>query len=128
GWSLLSAGKAPVLEPVATSFRSWAQYLSQRALQPSVLGELEYWQRVLTGGELLPGARVDASRDCIATSGSLRFTLPVEITEALLTAVPAAFYAQINDVLLTALALAALQWRRDHTSVTGPSIVIDLEG
>jgi len=36
GWSLLSAGKAPVLEPVATSFRRWTQYLSVRAHQPSV--------------------------------------------------------------------------------------------
>ncbi|HKT51763.1 MAG TPA: amino acid adenylation domain-containing protein, partial [Candidatus Angelobacter sp.] len=87
-----------------------------------------YWERAAAGAELLPGARLDGEIDCIATSGNLRLTLPVALTETLLTAVPEAFYAQINDVLLTGLALAALQWRRDRTSVTESSIVLDLEG
>ena len=41
-----------------------------------------------------------------------RLTLPPERRTALLTTVPAAFHAGVNDVLLTALALAVADWRR----------------
>jgi amino acid adenylation domain-containing protein/non-ribosomal peptide synthase protein (TIGR01720 family) len=55
-------------------------------------------------------------------------TLPIDLTTALLTSVPEAFYAQINDVLLTALALASFQWRRLYTTTDDGTITINLEG
>ena len=128
GWAMLSAGKPAVLEPVSTAFGSWTQHLMQRAQQESILTEIEHWERTAAGADLIPGAQLNQDQDCIVNSGALRLTLPVLLTEALLSAVPAAFYAQINDVLLTALALAVLRWRRDHASVAESSIVIDLEG
>ncbi|HST78122.1 MAG TPA: condensation domain-containing protein, partial [Verrucomicrobiae bacterium] len=128
GWAMLSAGKPLVLEPVSTSFGAWTQYLFRCAQQESILTEVEHWERTAAGAELIPGAQLDPDQDCIANSGALRVTLSVPTTEALLSAVPAAFYAQINDVLLTALALAVLRWRSDRGFDAESSIVIDLEG
>ena len=54
--------------------------------------------------------------------------MPVDLTTALLTSAPEAFYAQINDVLLTALALASFQWQRFYSATNDSTITIDLEG
>ncbi len=103
-WQAIVRGEAPMLEPVATPFRRWAEYLSERANQQAVLSELGYWKTALSGAPLLPGKLLEPAKDNIASAGNLRVSLPIELTTALLTSVPEAFYAQINDVLLTALA------------------------
>ena len=54
-WEAMVRGEAPTLEPEATPFRRWAQYLSERANHQSVLSELEYWKTALSGSPLLPG-------------------------------------------------------------------------
>ena len=71
---------------------------------------------------------LETAKDNIASAGNLRVSLPVELTTALLTSVPEAIYAQINDVLLTALALASFQWRRRYSATDDTTITIDLEG
>ncbi|WP_033018482.1 condensation domain-containing protein, partial [Streptomyces rimosus] len=50
-------------------------------------------------------------------------SLSARWAEPLLTTVPAAFRAGVNDVLLTALALAVVRWRG-----AGSGLVLDLEG
>ncbi len=42
------------------------------------------------------------------------------MTEPLLTEVPAAFHGRVNDVLLTGLALAVAEWRRERGRPTRP--------
>ena len=117
-----ASGRPPRLEPVGTPFRAWAEHLAERARSASILGELPAWEAILDGaGALLPGAALDGSRDTLASAVQLAVSLRPEITAALLTRVPTAFHAQINDVLLTALAVAIEQWR------PGP-VLIDLEG
>ena len=69
--------------------------------------ELPTWQAIAAGGApLLPGAVLDPAR---RHRGRSWRTWPSacrrRLTAALLTSVPAAFHAGINDVLLTALAL-----------------------
>ena len=71
---------------------------------------------------------LEPAKDNIASAGNLRVSLPIELTTALLTSVPEAFYGQINDVLLTALALASFQWRRCYSATEDRTITIDLEG
>ena len=46
-WEAIVRGEAPMLEPEATPFRRWAEYLSERASQQAVLSELEYWKTAL---------------------------------------------------------------------------------
>ena len=115
-WKAVVSNEMPVLEPVTTSFRHWAKYLSQRANQQPVLSELGYWKTALSGAPLLPERLLEPAKDNIASAGNLRVSLPTEVTMALLSSVPEAFHAQINDVLLTALALASFQWRRVYST------------
>jgi aspartate racemase len=120
-------GEAPVVQPVATSFRVWAQHLVEQATTAAVQAELPAWEALLDRGRLLlPGVVLDPTRDTVAGAGWLRQVLPVELTTALLTTVPAAFHARIHEVLLAALAVAVVAWRRDDAEAGG--ILINLEG
>ncbi|MFC3820483.1 condensation domain-containing protein, partial [Planomonospora venezuelensis] len=165
-WEAAGRGEEPVLDPVPTSFRTWARRLHAEAQVRE--GELGLWTRILEGdgraedalaawrdqGEDAPAAgcgpegdgpgarpdaaqgtggalpdsrgaepgRLDPARDTFGTQGHLTLELPPEITEPLLTTVPAAFHGRVNDVLLAGLALAAAR-------CTGrESILLDLEG
>ncbi|MBV6601905.1 hypothetical protein JL996_19015, partial [Acinetobacter baumannii] len=64
----------------------------------------------------------------MATAGRLVLNLPSALTSALLTQVPALFHARINDVLLTAFALAVADWRQRRMPGCDPSVLFDLEG
>ncbi|MER6146360.1 amino acid adenylation domain-containing protein, partial [Streptomyces sparsogenes] len=121
------AAAPAALQPVGTSFRQWAQALTDQANTPGLLGELELWKSVLATPDPPLGTRpLDPARDTAARAQRLTVTLPPEHTEPLLTRVPALFHAQINDVLLTALTLAVTRWRADRGQHT-TSLLIDLE-
>ena len=129
-WSAVVRGKAPELEAVGTPFRAWAQHLVEQARTPALLAELPLWEAILKGGRpLIPGAVLDPVRDVVSSAGHLRVELPAELSSALLMAVPVAFHARINDVLLGALAVAVAGWRRarGYGGADG-SVLVDLEG
>ncbi|MQT05620.1 condensation domain-containing protein, partial [Streptomyces jumonjinensis] len=54
--------------------------------------------------------------------------MPSEVTAELLTRVPAAFHAGIDDVLLTGLTAAIAEWRDTRTTAGGSAILVDVEG
>jgi non-ribosomal peptide synthase protein (TIGR01720 family) len=58
----------------------------------------------------------------------LTLRLPTELTGPILSTVPAAFHAGVNDVLLTALALAVAGWRRRRDLGSSSGVLIALEG
>ncbi|WP_330330499.1 amino acid adenylation domain-containing protein [Streptomyces sp. NBC_00536] len=121
-------GAAFTPEPVGTSFRRWAQHLTAAAGEPDRIRELPLWRGLLSGPDpLLTDRPLDAS-DTLATAGHLTLRLPAEVTEPLLGRVPAAFNAQINDVLLTALAVAVADWRRGRGRGETSSVLVGLEG
>ena len=129
-WSAVVRGQTPELERVGTPFRAWAQHLAQEAGRPALLAELPLWEAILESGRpLIAGAVLDRVRDSFSSAGGLRVELPVELTSALLTAVPAAFHAGINDVLLGALAVAVAGWRGARgPGGTEGGVLVDLEG
>ncbi|MFC7825002.1 amino acid adenylation domain-containing protein [Streptomyces sp. NPDC057375] len=111
-WQDVSAGREAALEPVGTSLRRWARHLHELAHEPETTAELSHWTRVLQHADApLGGRALDPARDTSGTTGHLTLELPSEVTEPLLTTVQAAFHAEINDVLLTAFALAVRDWR-----------------
>ncbi|TVT55694.1 amino acid adenylation domain-containing protein, partial [Amycolatopsis rhizosphaerae] len=127
-WRSAVAGEVPVVEPVLTSMPTWALALAEEARRPSRVRELEVWQRALAPAAPNLGSRpLNPALDVARTVRSLSVSLPAEQTGALLTAVPAAFHAGINDVLLTALALA-VGHRRGVSPRSGSEVVLDLEG
>ncbi|ELP62044.1 non-ribosomal peptide synthetase [Streptomyces turgidiscabies] len=122
-WTAVVAGRQPELPAVGTSFRRWAKVLGEQARTPSRVAEAELWHGVTDAPRTPLGTRpLDPDRDTAATTRSLRLTLPPETTGALLTTVPAAFRAGVQDVLLTGLALAVA----DHQGT--PHVVLDIEG
>ncbi|WP_217212442.1 non-ribosomal peptide synthetase [Streptomyces sp. AC550_RSS872] len=115
------------LAPVGTSFRQWAHLLHEEAVRAHRRAELPLWQETLAQDEPLLGARpLDAAQDTVATVHRLRLELPAAYTAELLTTVPAAFHAEINDVLLTALALSVAHWRGGRGEAQ--DVLVDLEG
>ncbi|MER8158414.1 amino acid adenylation domain-containing protein [Streptomyces sp. NPDC094472] len=127
----VSTGREPELQPVGTSLRRWAQRLTEAAAGPARAAEAAWWQEVLRPGDPLLGKRaLDPARDTYGSAAHLTVTLPVAVTEKLLTRVPSVFTAEVNDVLLTAFALAWARWRggRDAWSPGAAGTLLDLEG
>ncbi|MFJ5557155.1 amino acid adenylation domain-containing protein [Streptomyces sp. NPDC093250] len=128
-WQDVSAGRAARLGPVETSFARWSRLLSELAEAPEREAELPVWTAILDGGgEPFPLARpLDPDRDTTATRREVIMRLPAELTGPLLSTVPAAFGAGVNDVLLAGLALAFADWRW-RAGGSGTSVLVDLEG
>ena len=109
------------LPPKTTSFKTWANLLSEHAQSETVVGELDHWLSIgETARDLIPidyhGANTEESTQSIITA------LTVEETQALLHDVPAVYRTRINDALLTALAESLRSWTNTDT------LLIDLEG
>ncbi|MEU1091637.1 condensation domain-containing protein, partial [Streptomyces sp. NPDC005892] len=123
------AGRPVELEPVGTSFRGWATALAEAATQDRWTTQLPYWEDVVAardGRRADLGFRpLDPARDTVATAESFTLDLSVGETEKLLTSVPAVFRAGVNDVLLTALALALRQWAPAYAA---RGVLLDVEG
>ncbi|MFF8816158.1 amino acid adenylation domain-containing protein [Streptomyces pactum] len=127
-WQAAADGRAPRLDAVGTTFRQWAQLLTDEAQRPERVEELEYWLATLADpGPRLADRALDPARDLTSTTRRVFLELPTEQTAALLTTVPAAFHARVNDVLLTAFAVAVAQWRRQRDRGEGP-VLVNLEG
>ncbi|MDT0569203.1 non-ribosomal peptide synthetase [Streptomyces sp. DSM 3412] len=128
-WQDVSAGRPVGLLPVETSFARWSRLLTELAQQPEREAELPVWEAVLADGAAsLPLSRDrDPDRDTSATRREVVLRLPAEHTGPLLSAVPAAFGAAVNDVLLAGLALAFAD-RRRRDGGTETSVLVDLEG
>ncbi|MFF7934431.1 amino acid adenylation domain-containing protein [Streptomyces sp. NPDC007940] len=110
-WQQVRSGRTPELPAVGTSARRWASALSAEALAPEREAELTYWLDLLEGPNPPLGTRAfDPAVDVMSTVDSVRVQLPAEVTEAVLTRLPAAFRGTGTDVLLAALALAVNRW------------------
>ncbi|MGA4839088.1 amino acid adenylation domain-containing protein [Streptomyces sp. G45] len=127
-WEQVKAGKQPRLAPVSTSVRRWAHALADEANSPGRTAELDRWTEIVAGPDPVLGSRLlDPATDTVATVDHLLVRVPVPVTEALLTKVPAAFRGGVNDGLLAALALAVTRWRRAR-GVDEPTVLLRLEG
>ena len=118
-WHAITHDQKTAPESEATPFSVWAKHLAEQAVSPETEAELPRWERIVQSGiPFLPGVTLDPRLDTMSTTGHLRIDLPVEVTSRILTSVPAAFHAGIDDVLLTALTVA----------LGGQPTLIDMEG
>ncbi|KUN76450.1 non-ribosomal peptide synthetase [Streptomyces griseoruber] len=127
-WRAAVAGKDAyaALDPVPASLRTWSHRLTEAAHSPARTAELPLWQAMSTAEDpLLTERPLDPARDVYATREDITLTLPAPETAALLTTVPEAFHAGVDDILLTALALAVAHWRGGER---GGGVLVDLEG
>ncbi|WP_157722062.1 non-ribosomal peptide synthase/polyketide synthase [Tumebacillus avium] len=118
----LLRGEQAELPPKTTSFREWAERLTEAAQSQAVTDEQSYWLQLAEHApSALPLDRADAAN----TSGSTRtvtVTLTQEETKQLLQEAPQAYNTQINDLLLTALAQAFAGWTGDN------KLLVNFEG
>jgi non-ribosomal peptide synthase protein (TIGR01720 family) len=127
-YKTLEAGRPVELEPVGTSFGRWARSLAAQAEDPDRLAELPVWQNIVAEEEPpLGGQPLDPDRDTAAGAKRTSLPVPADVTDALLTRVPAAFHAGIDDVLLAGLAAAVAEWRSRRGDGAG-SVLVDVEG
>ncbi|MEU0612671.1 amino acid adenylation domain-containing protein, partial [Streptomyces griseorubiginosus] len=122
---LVTAYEGGSLAPTGTSWRQWAHALTQLAEHPATEGELEHWRAVLANAPTTPC--LDRTRDLHATAGELRVELDADTTRELLTRAPGVCRATVNDMLLTAFALAVAEWRRGRGQDPDAPVVVDLE-
>ncbi|MFD5141182.1 amino acid adenylation domain-containing protein [Streptomyces sp. NPDC058378] len=108
-WQRHTSGLPVELPPVGTSFRRWTQLLERAAFT----SDRAFHERPLPGADGPLGRRALTEADTVARERSRTVSVGAGTTAALLGEIPAAFHAGVNDVLLTALAVALARWRRD---------------
>lgn len=115
-------GEPLQLPPKTTSYQSWAEQLASYAQSDSIKQEAAYWlARNWHALRPLPvdyahGANVESSARTLSTQ------LDSQDTQLLLRDLPKSQHMQVYEILLTALALALVQW-------TGNAVqLIDMEG
>ncbi|MGW3152514.1 amino acid adenylation domain-containing protein, partial [Streptomyces sp. NPDC001177] len=113
------------LDPVGVSFRQWASMSTEDANSSERTGELSAWTRILDGGSgWSVSGPLDPARDVAASMRQLTVAVPREVTSELLTRLPHAFHAGVEDVLLAALATAIAE-RQDGSEGW---LLVDVEG
>ncbi|MBB4781049.1 amino acid adenylation domain-containing protein/non-ribosomal peptide synthase protein (TIGR01720 family) [Streptomyces rapamycinicus] len=114
------------LEPVPTSYRTWAHYLTQQAHHPTHTTTLHHWTHTLQPHPTTP---TPPNPTPIPTNQLHHHTttLPPQHTQPLLTTTPAHYHAGINDILLTALTLALTHPDINTNPNPDNSILINLE-
>ncbi|MFE9687330.1 amino acid adenylation domain-containing protein, partial [Streptomyces sp. NPDC006285] len=128
-WQQVRDGRTAEPDRPGTSLRRWTHALVDEAAEPArVARELPVWQRILHGDEPVLGAReLDRTRDVSSTVDTVRVDVPAEVTQTLLTTLPAVFRGGADDGLLAGLALALARWRRTR-GVSGSSTLVRMEG
>ncbi|KAA0084465.1 non-ribosomal peptide synthetase [Mycolicibacterium sp. P9-64] len=126
---LIATGQTPALPAVETSWRSWAQRLTDAAAAGVFDDDLDYWQRVCATAETAWGDEpLDAARDTVATEARLTVELPAAVTDAVLTQVPDRIHGHVNDAMVAALYLALREWRDSRGSDQAGPLLLEMEG
>jgi non-ribosomal peptide synthase protein (TIGR01720 family) len=112
-------GESLQLGAKTTSFKDWANRLSEYVAKGSFDHELEYWADAVQTGPLPVQVRAD---EPAGLPRVVPVRLDAEDTEALLRSAPGVYRTRINDVLLSALAWALSRWSGQNR------VSIDLEG
>ncbi|GAB3123511.1 hypothetical protein GCM10027160_43910 [Streptomyces calidiresistens] len=118
-----------VLDPVGTSWRRHAALLAEQGRTGARRGELDLWRGALASAARLGPRALDPSRDTAATAHRSVTVASPEVTEAVLTTLPASYRAGVDEVLLAALVLALREsGLTDGGDRTDGAVTVTLEG
>ncbi|MFF7793120.1 non-ribosomal peptide synthase/polyketide synthase [Streptomyces sp. NPDC007991] len=125
GWAALRSGRElPRDEETTAGFRQWSQWLAEQANAPEYLAELPYWVAQLEKPDASLTEAAPVPPAAAATAGHLTVTLPAGPSAALLAQPSRAG----EEILLTALALAVGDWRRERGLPADGGLLVDVEG
>jgi amino acid adenylation domain-containing protein/non-ribosomal peptide synthase protein (TIGR01720 family) len=121
-YEALSQGQKPRANRNSGSFLSWVSELHALAVAPAFAAQLDYWcSRDWGSAKRIPRDH-SAGRNVTAALARLDVSLSPAATAALLRRVAGAYRTRIQDLLLTALAIALAEWMESE------SVLFDLEG
>ena len=115
-------GKTINLPEKETSYRQWTEKLTEYATSETLASEYPYWENVVSNYTNVPVDHEYDKRINFQETKEYSVRLNVEDTKSLLQDVNKAYKTEINDILLSALALACKDW------ITAKNVVIALEG
>ncbi|MGF9909647.1 amino acid adenylation domain-containing protein, partial [Brevibacillus porteri] len=105
-----------------TSYKAWAVKMNEYASSERIVSEKEYWIAAADEMVSFTPPTHDGELNTEGNCRTITIAMEEEETETLLQKVPSRYRAQINDVLLTALALAHAKWTGEQ------SLLVNLEG
>ncbi|MEU1159135.1 condensation domain-containing protein, partial [Streptomyces sp. NPDC005918] len=120
---LYAACTGAALEPTGTSWRRHALHLDAQGESGARRGELDHWRTALGSAARLGARPLDPARDTVSTAHRSTTVASPETTEALLTTLPAAYRAGVDEVLLAALTLTLRAW-----GLPGDAVTVSMEG
>jgi non-ribosomal peptide synthase protein (TIGR01720 family) len=129
--AMVKAGAAEAAVPPAeTSFRRWAGGLETLARSQETVGELPAWTDMLSAADPPFGVRaLDPAVDTVAAGFSRQvLEIPAGLAGALVTSVPEAFHAGVEDVLVAGFAAAVCEWLRVRGRLGEDGVLVDREG
>ncbi|WP_425430497.1 non-ribosomal peptide synthase/polyketide synthase [Chitinophaga niastensis] len=116
------ASAADIPEHKTSSYRQWRQALEQYSQRKRLLKQKDYWQQVTQSYFPLRVDKPFTGKVTMADTGTYIIRLGSLQTGRLLKEAPLAYHTEINDILLSALALTLSEWNQQS------DIVIGLEG
>ncbi|MEV6276093.1 amino acid adenylation domain-containing protein [Nocardia sp. NPDC051832] len=114
--------------PASTSWRRHATVLAEQGAAGARRSELAYWQRALDAAVPLGARGLCATRDTVETASRTHTVASPDLTHAVLTTLPNAYRARVDEVLLAALMLALRSWRQAHEQPGGAAQLVSVEG
>ncbi|WP_309234449.1 non-ribosomal peptide synthetase [Nocardia sp. XZ_19_385] len=114
--------------PASTSWRRHATVLAEQGVTGTRRSELAYWQAALDAGVPLGARALDPVRDTVETAARTHTVVSSDITRALLTTLPNAYRARVDEVLLAALMLALRSWRHSRGEAGSTGQLVSVEG
>jgi len=123
GYQRIAAGKAPDWPPPSTPVAQWAHRLAAYAHTSEMTAEQAYWLRPRPAWPLPCDPSADTGGDDAPSEvATVTATLDPAVTAILLRQMPAAYSAEINELLLAALGRTIASWTGDD------KLLVDLEG
>ncbi|WP_063054576.1 non-ribosomal peptide synthetase [Nocardia salmonicida] len=126
-WQQIQAGVTPKMLPEFTSYRQWSEAMWQRASEPEVLAQRDYWTTQVREPDAALGSRHPAP--ATDTWSSLRVSTvatPVAVTERLLNRVGKD--EGVREFLLTALTMTMASLHADNGNDPAAGALIAMEG
>ncbi|MFI1239731.1 amino acid adenylation domain-containing protein [Nocardia salmonicida] len=126
-WQQIQAGVTPKMLPEFTSYRQWSEAMWQRASEPEVLAQRDYWTTQVREPDAALGSRHPAP--ATDTWSSLRVSTvatPVTVTERLLNRVGKD--EGVREFLLTALTMTMASLHVDNGNDPAAGALIAMEG
>ncbi len=126
-WRSVQSGAAPKTLPEFTSYRHWSQLMWQRAAEPEVQDQRQYWITQVREPDPALGRRhPDPARDNWSTMRVSQVITLVSDSQRVLAALTRD--GGMREFLLAATTIAVASWRRERGQDPGVGVLIALEG